>query len=703
MKKILLLTTACICTSWLSAQFIYKIKADSVLITNDSCTAELNLENSTRHVLGFLYNKGNGRTEFRRGAIKLNDSTYLIGADTIRTAGSASANYIWNQNSTDQAASFRISGSAIIKGGITSPTTPSLYNERFGYGALASFASTGLSNTAVGYNAMNAFNSTGSGNTAVGHGALALTTTSAEQTAIGSGALYNHTSGPGTNTAIGYVAMYGSTGASGYSNVAIGRSALLNYSSGHHNIAIGEYASSAVTTGSANINVGGGGLSADASYNVGVGIAALGSTSGTLNTAVGTQALTSLTSGSSNIGIGYYAGGSITTGNTNVFIGKQSGYTNNGSDNTLIGTLTGYNNTGSGNVFLGNNAGFYETSSNKLYIENTNTYTPLIYGDFANDTVRVNGKFHANGPVKMDLGSDATGDIFYRNSSGQFTRLGIGSSGKVLTVTSGLPSWETVSGGGGVSDGDKGDITVTSSGATWTIDNDAVTYGKMQNISATQRVLGRNTSGAGDAEEVTLSQLLDWVGSAAQGDILYRGSSGWNRLAAGTSGQVLQTNGSSADPSWVTPSSGFSVVKKTANENRSSTTTLTNDNTLTVALNAGTLYHIRGKIFLDVGNATMDYKYALAYSGTTTSIICKRIHVVAGATSGTGNEVAVAQNTIIPSTAVTATSSGIAYVEIDVMILTSTSGTFGFQWAQNTSNGSNLTVLAGSYLEYLQF
>lgn len=90
------------------------------------------------------------------------------------------------------------------------------------------------------------------------------------------------------------------------------------------------------------------------------------------------------------------------------------------------------------------------------------------------------------------------------------------------------------------------DGTVT----TAKIVNDAVTYAKIQNVSATSRALGRKSVGVGDVEELTLSELLDFIGSAAQGDILYRGASTWARLPAGTSGQFLRTNGAAANPSW---------------------------------------------------------------------------------------------------------------------------------------------------------
>lgn len=65
-----------------------------------------------------------------------------------------------------------------------------------------------------------------------------------------------------------------------------------------------------------------------------------------------------------------------------------------------------------------------------------------------------------------------------------------------------------------------GDITRAQNSVTYTINNDAVTYAKMQNVSATSRFLGRITAGAGDTEELTGTQattLLDNFTSTLKG------------------------------------------------------------------------------------------------------------------------------------------------------------------------------------------
>jgi hypothetical protein len=67
-------------------------------------------------------------------------------------------------------------------------------------------------------------------------------------------------------------------------------------------------------------------------------------------------------------------------------------------------------------------------------------------------------------------------------------------------------------GGGGISDGDKGDITVASSGTVWTIDNDAVTFAKLQNITGPS-LIGRSASNSGSAESITLGSGLAIDGS----------------------------------------------------------------------------------------------------------------------------------------------------------------------------------------------
>lgn len=69
-------------------------------------------------------------------------------------------------------------------------------------------------------------------------------------------------------------------------------------------------------------------------------------------------------------------------------------------------------------------------------------------------------------------------------------------------------------------------------------------------MTASSRVIGRRSSGGGLSEELTLSDILDFVGSAAEGDILYRGSAGWARLGKGTAYQVLGVNSGATAPVW---------------------------------------------------------------------------------------------------------------------------------------------------------
>jgi len=67
-------------------------------------------------------------------------------------------------------------------------------------------------------------------------------------------------------------------------------------------------------------------------------------------------------------------------------------------------------------------------------------------------------------------------------------------------------------GGGGVTDGDKGDLTVSGGGTTWTIDADAVTFDKIQNVTG-PTLLGRQAATAGSAEAITLGSGLSIDGS----------------------------------------------------------------------------------------------------------------------------------------------------------------------------------------------
>ncbi|MCF0074050.1 hypothetical protein LZD49_26445 [Dyadobacter sp. CY261] len=169
----------------------------------------------------------------------------------------------------------------------------------------------------------------------------------------------------------------GKANTSGYSNLFAGSSAGAANTSGYGNTMLGQSAGAATTTGQ-------------------------------FNTFVGNSAGAGNVTGQSNVFVGISAG-ALTNANGNTYVGRAAGYYNaGGSYNVAIGFGAGSGpgpatTSGSYNVFLGNQAGYNETGSNKLYIANSNTATPLIYGEFPTASPSYVGKLVFNTRVGVGI------------------------------------------------------------------------------------------------------------------------------------------------------------------------------------------------------------------------------------------------------------------------------------------------------------
>lgn len=139
-------------------------------------------------------------------------------------------------------------------------------------------------------------------------------------------------------------------------------------------------------------------------------------TSGTGNKSVAVGPLAGKNLGTTaffNTLFGYGAGRDMTTGSFNTAIGNAAGENLTiGSSNTLVGVAAGEAlTTQDGNVFIGTSVGQSATVSNQLYIDNSNTATPLIWGDFSTNALKVNGTLEVTGKLTVVGVIDPTGLI----------------------------------------------------------------------------------------------------------------------------------------------------------------------------------------------------------------------------------------------------------------------------------------------------
>ena len=133
---------------------------------------------------------------------------------------------------------------------------------------------------------------------------------------------------------------------------------------------------------------------------------------GDSNSFFGARAGEKSSTGNQNVLIGALSGISLISGWNNTFIGIQAGQLTTGSNNSYFGGYSGSKITGgSRNICLGYASGptTQVHISNRLYIDIKESDSPLIYGEFENDFVKINGTLEASA-----IGNDS--DINIKNS-----------------------------------------------------------------------------------------------------------------------------------------------------------------------------------------------------------------------------------------------------------------------------------------------
>ncbi len=298
---------------------------------------------------------------------------------------------------------------------------------------------TGSTNIAIGKEALAKGN--GSNNIAIGHNAgRDVTNLTTKNTMIGGFAGFNHTEG-GNNTFIGYET--GKAMVKGEENTFIGYQAGLKANtpsglnfSASYNTFIGSRAGSGLENGFFNTLIGG--FSGSALKEGGNNVAINGTlyTKSNLNVMIGAGEDWFTPDFIGNTMVGGRAGNrndfSVQpNGRYNTFIGANSGNDQNGSFSIVLGAyknaFRGFNTGGHNNVLIGNHAAasfegtFY---SNKLFIQSDTTFntngTPLIYGEFDNEIVEINGTLTVNNlPISAgvtDLRVDSNGRLVKASS-----------------------------------------------------------------------------------------------------------------------------------------------------------------------------------------------------------------------------------------------------------------------------------------------
>ena len=270
--------------------------------------------------------------------------------------------------------------------------------------------------------------------------------------------------------------------------------------------------------------------------NTAIGYAALKTeTSGDFNVALGHNALTIQNGGSGNVAIGGNSGAQVTTGSNNTLIGCNAGdLITTASCNTAIGfNALGAAATAAGTVAIG-----------------ANTLTALTSGA-GNTTVGFNsGVAITTGANNTILGFNA-GDTI--STGTQNTFVGACSGGTLAGTSEGNTGigfsalgQGVTSGAYNVAVGNSAGLNVTSGALNTLV---GYTAGSAVTTGGSNTLVGRYAGTAALSNNVVLSDGAATIRFQANST----GAISFDGTNFGTAGQTLQSNGTAAVPTWVTP------------------------------------------------------------------------------------------------------------------------------------------------------
>jgi hypothetical protein len=275
------------------------------------------------------------------------------------------------------------------------------------------------------------------------------------------------------------------------------------------------------------------------------------------------------------------------------------------------------------------------------------------------DTTTVSWDWATAGQAKAQIVTNSVGNTQIRQS-GALAVVGrsANTTGNVADIQATASSDQVLRESGGV----LGFGTIATAG----IANDAVTYAKLQNVSAQYRILGRTTAGAGDAEEITTSaNMVSLLGSAdyatartnlglaigsnvqawdadldtfaglskTKGNLIVADGSAWTVLAVGTDGHLLTADS--------TQTSGIKWAAGTGGSGAPTTATY-----VTISLDAGlsaerTLAVESSVLSLTDGGANANVTVGVAANGITNAKLRQSAaRSVVGRATGTTGDVA---------------------------------------------------------------